>query len=178
MPPSSDYCHCRCGTRVAFLKDYISTNDELNFENKGIFTDMFNVEVPENDESYHQVVDGKTLVDTFCCNCRNRLGRKFIAVPQGCRFEQGQFLVILNKLSYTNGHDLDPYEEDLDQDGEVNVDQAGGPNDDNQDGGPNVDNQDGGRNDDNQDEGANEENAADNQLLVPNNGHIGRNGNI
>lgn len=75
-------------------------------------------------------------------------------------YEYKWLFCVRNKLSYTNGHDLDPYEEDLDQDGEENVDQAGGPNDDNQDG------------------GANEENAADNQLLVPNNGHIGRNGNI
>ncbi|XP_006350907.2 uncharacterized protein DDB_G0290685-like [Solanum tuberosum] len=178
---SSDYFHCRCGTRVAFVKDYVEIDEELTFVLQGIFTDMFNVEVPEN-ESYHQLLDGKTVVDTFCVNCMDRLGWKFIAVPQGSPYEEGQFLMMLDKLNYTNGQLSDPY--DLAGGAnEENVDQAGGPNEennDNQDGGANeenndnqagganqenADNQDGGANEennDNQDGGANQENA-DNQ---------------
>ncbi|XP_049409025.1 uncharacterized protein LOC125872352 [Solanum stenotomum] len=164
--PSSEYFHCTCGTRVAFLKDYVGTDDELPYVLKGIFTDMFNIEVPEN-ESYHQELDGNTVVDTFCVNCMDRLRWKFIAVPKGSRYEEGQLLMMLEKLTYTNDQILDPYEE--------NVDQAGGPNEENND------NQDGGENNDNQDGGAANEENADSQLLVPNgppNGHIGRNPNI
>ncbi|KAG5602967.1 hypothetical protein H5410_034337 [Solanum commersonii] len=157
--------------------------NELTCVLQGIFTDMFNVEVPEN-ESYHQLLEGNTVVDTFCVNCRDRLGWKFIAVPQGSRYEEGQFLMMLEKLTYPNGQNLDPYEENVDQDGgpsEENVDQDGGPNEENVDqaGGPNEENVDqagganeennnnqaGGANEENnnnQDGGANEENA-DNQ---------------
>ncbi|KAH0668369.1 hypothetical protein KY285_029575 [Solanum tuberosum] len=198
--PSFDYhFHCGCGSGVAFLKDYVGIDEELTCVLQGIFTDMFNVEVPEN-ESYHHELDGETLVDTFYVNCRDRLGWKFIAVPQGSPYQEGQFLMMLDKLTYTNGQILDPFEENVDQAGgpneenvdqdgganEENVDQVGGPNEennDNQDGGTNEennnDNQDGGANEenaDNQDGGTNEENA-DNQLLVPN-GHIDRNPNI
>ncbi|KAK4719954.1 hypothetical protein R3W88_018292 [Solanum pinnatisectum] len=123
--PSSDYFHCRCGTRVAFLKDYVGTDDELPYVLKGIFTDIL----------------------------------------------RSQFLMMLDKLTYTNGQILDPYEESVDQDGGA----ANEENNDNQDGGAANE-----ENNDNQDGGANEENA-DNQLLVPNglpNGHIGRNPNI
>ncbi|WMV35882.1 hypothetical protein MTR67_029267 [Solanum verrucosum] len=194
--PSSDYFHGTCGTRVVFLKDYVGTDDELTCVLQGIFTDMFNNEVPEN-ESYHQELDGNTVVDTFCVNCMDRLGWKFIAVPQGSRYEEGQFLMMLEKLTYTNGQILDPYEENVDQAGgpneENNDNQDGGAaneeNNDNQDGGAaneeNNDNQDGGaaneENNDNRDGGAANEENADNQLLVPNglpNGHIGRNPNI
>ncbi|KAH0667130.1 hypothetical protein KY285_028336 [Solanum tuberosum] len=191
---SSDYFHCRCGTRVAFVKDYVEIDEELTFVLQGIFTDMFNVEVPEN-ESYHQLLDGKTLVDTFCVNCMDRLGWKFIAVPQGSPYEEGQFLMMLDKLNYTNGQLSDPYDLRVDQVGganEENVDQAGGANEennDNQDGGANEennDNQDGGANEenaDNQDGGANNEENVDNQdgggdQPLVSNGHNDRNPNI
>ncbi|KAH0750045.1 hypothetical protein KY290_029277 [Solanum tuberosum] len=187
---SSDYFHCRCGTRVAFVKDYVEIDEELTFVLQGIFTDMFNVEVPEN-ESYHQLLDGKTVVDTFCVNCMDRLGWKFIAVPQGSPYEEGQFLMMLDKLNYTNGQLSDPY--DLAGGAnEENVDQAGGANEennDNQDGGANEennDNQDGGANQenaDNQDGGTNNEENVDNQdgggdQPLVSNGHNDRNPNI
>ncbi|TMW85653.1 hypothetical protein EJD97_022746 [Solanum chilense] len=170
--PSSDYFHCRCGTRVALVQDYVEIDEELTFVLQGIFTDMFNVVVPENDESYHQVLDGNTVVDTLCVNCRDRLGWKFIAVAQGSPYEAGQFLMMLDKLNYTNGQLLDPYELGGGPN-EDNVDQAGGANNaDNQDGGANnADNQDGGANNaDNQDGGGDQ--------LVVSNGHSDRNPNI
>ncbi|KAK6788124.1 hypothetical protein RDI58_016649 [Solanum bulbocastanum] len=191
--PSSDYFHCRCGTRVAFVKDYVEIDEELTFVLQGIFTDMFNVEVPLN-ESYHQLLDGKTVVDTFCVNCMDRLGWKFIAVPQGSRYEEGQFLMMLDKLNYTNGQLSDPYDLRVDQAGganEENVDQAGGANEENVDqaGGANEennDNQDGGANEENadsQDGGANNEENVDNQdgggdRPLVSNGHNDRNPNI
>ncbi|KAH0663351.1 hypothetical protein KY284_028282 [Solanum tuberosum] len=183
---SSDYFHCRCGTRVAFVKDYVEIDEELTFVLQGIFTDI----TPEN-ESYHQLLDGKTVVDTFCVNCMDRLGWKFIAVPQGSPYEEGQFLMMLDKLNYTNGQLSDPY--DLAGGAnEENVDQAGGANEennDNQDGGANEennDNQDGGANEenaDNQDGGANNEENVDNQdgggdQPLVSNGNNDRNPNI
>ncbi|XP_055831100.1 uncharacterized protein LOC129900200 [Solanum dulcamara] len=122
----------------------------------------FNVEVPEG-ESYHEVKDDMTLTDTYCIECRDRLGWKLIEVPQDCWYEEGQFLMMLDKLSYCNGQLLAhnqagcANEGNADQEGganEGNADQVGGTNEGNAD-------QEGGANElvpNDQDGGGNEEN--------------------
>ncbi|XP_055829432.1 protein yippee-like At3g55890 [Solanum dulcamara] len=183
--PSSDYFHCsRCSTRVAFIADYIEIDVELPYVPQGIFTKMFNVEVPEG-ESYHEVKDDMTLTDTYCIECRDRLGWKLIEVPQDCWYEEGQFLMMLDKLSYCNGQLLAhnqagcANEGNADQEGganEGNADQVGGTNEGNadQEGGANElvpNDQDGGGNEENvdQDGGGNEQDGVSNEQ-VPN-GH-------
>ncbi|XP_015078583.1 uncharacterized protein DDB_G0290685-like [Solanum pennellii] len=150
---SYDHLRCRCGRGVAFVKDLrINEGNTL----VGIFTHMFNVEVAPEHETC-QALEGKTLLDTFCVNCRAWLGWKVNAVSQGSRYEKGQFVMMMGKLTYANGQILDP---NVDQDGgdnNANNQDGGANNADNQNGGANnADNQDGGAN--NQDGGSDEEN--------------------
>ncbi|CAN4100940.1 unnamed protein product [Withania somnifera] len=128
--PSYNCIHCCiCRTRVAFIKDYIpNVNDLLS---GGYFSRVFNVEVPE-EERYHQVVDGKTLADTYCNQCGMLLGWKLIAISQPSKYyREGKFYMRLNKLIYWNDltllsfllggdHEQTPINKMLIKDGDAN----------------------------------------------------------
>ncbi|XP_055829134.1 uncharacterized protein LOC129898572 isoform X2 [Solanum dulcamara] len=171
--PSSDYIHCNmCKTRVALVQDYILTGNDL--VTAAFFNRLFNVEVSE-DEPYKKVIDGKTLAETYCVQCRNLLGWKLIAVSQpSINYREGGFYMRLDKLIYWNDVPLFDFlfggdnEQNADQHGdasEQNADQHGDANEqipNEQDLGANEQNadQDGDANEENvdQDGDANEEN--------------------
>ncbi|KAL3367201.1 hypothetical protein AABB24_011761, partial [Solanum stoloniferum] len=139
---------CRfCGTRVAFVEDYISINEIkhgikyiLRTLPGGIFKRVFNVllldKVNYNGITEVQSLFGTTVASANCGRCRTNLGWKFIAATPIMCFREGIFLMKLDRLRLCN-------EENADQDGDAN-EQA--PND-----------QDGDANE--QDLGANGENA-------------------
>ncbi|KAK4376014.1 hypothetical protein RND71_006691 [Anisodus tanguticus] len=74
--PSEKYIHCgMCRTRVAFIEDDIAVDVSTSLT-RGIYSKVFNVEVPADDLSYHQQENGNTLVDTYCVKCGMLLGHK------------------------------------------------------------------------------------------------------
>ncbi|KAH0659698.1 hypothetical protein KY289_028446 [Solanum tuberosum] len=150
---------CRfCGTRVAFVEDYISINEIkhgikyiLRTLPGGIFKRVFNVllldKVNYNGITEVQSLFGTTVASANCGRCRTNLGWKFIAAtPQIMCVREGIFLMKLDRLRLCN-------EENADQDLGVNGQNA------NQDGDANEqapNDQDGDANE--QDLGANGEN--------------------
>ncbi|XP_059302098.1 uncharacterized protein LOC132054033 [Lycium ferocissimum] len=141
--PSHEYIHCGiCRTRVAFVEDHIAT-DMSNSKPRRISSKVFNVEIPD-DMSYHEQVNGNTLVDTYCVRCRMLLGWKLIAVSHPSRHKLSYWNDPRHRLSYWNDE----------QDGGAN-EQA--PND--QDEGANEQNADQEQVPNEQDLAANEQNA-------------------
>ncbi|KAL3336052.1 hypothetical protein AABB24_032001 [Solanum stoloniferum] len=154
--PFVHYLHCRsCTTRVAIVQDYFPNLEILARVPAGLFTTVFSVQVAED----YRVIDGMTVADTYCVQCRNLLGWKIITVPQpSSSHTVGRFVMILNRLVCWNNVTL------LDLLLEGNNEQA--PND--QDGGADEEqdnDQNGGANEqvpNEQDLGSNEQNADQN----------------
>uniref|UniRef100_A0A3Q7H0I9 Protein yippee-like n=1 Tax=Solanum lycopersicum TaxID=4081 RepID=A0A3Q7H0I9_SOLLC len=117
---------CRfCGSRVAFMEDYISINEIkhgikfiLRTLPGGIFKRVFNVllldKVNYNGIIKVQSLFGTTVASVNCGQCRTNLGWKFVAGTQQNMFVmEGIFLMKLDKLRLCNV-------ENADQDGDAN----------------------------------------------------------
>ncbi|XP_055829130.1 uncharacterized protein LOC129898571 [Solanum dulcamara] len=173
--PFVNYLRCHwCRTRVALIQDYIPTVNDLVFA--GFFTRVFDVEVAQG-EQYHRVIDGMTLVETYCIECRNLLGWELIAVSQPSRSHRvGGFYMRLHKIiCWNNVTFLDtllrsnnvqaPNNQDGGADEEQDHDQNVGANEQNVDQDGDINEQDLGENEENadQDEHANEQDLGANE---------------
>uniref|UniRef100_M1DX48 Yippee domain-containing protein n=1 Tax=Solanum tuberosum TaxID=4113 RepID=M1DX48_SOLTU len=175
---------CRfCGTRVAFVEDYISivwiltlllellmdliaATPQIMCVREGIFLmKLFNVVVRDNVKN-HQRLLGTAVAKANCVQCGVTLGWKYIEVtPQNSLIREGKFLMILKKLCLWNDvpllhikkvQDLHTYEENADQDGatnEENVDQDGDMNEENVDQDGDINEHEVGANEQNVDQG-------------------------
>ncbi|KAH0750029.1 hypothetical protein KY290_029261 [Solanum tuberosum] len=128
---------CRfCGTRVAFVEDYISINEIkhgikyiLRTLPGGIFKRVFNVllldKVNYNGITEVQSLFGTTVASANCGRCRTNLGWKFIAAtPQIMCVREGIFLMKLDRLRLCNeenaDQDLGANGQNANQDGDAN----------------------------------------------------------
>ncbi|XP_049343390.1 uncharacterized protein LOC125807702 [Solanum verrucosum] len=140
--PFVHYLHCcSCTTRVAIIQDYFPNLEILARVPAGLFTTAFSVQVAED----YRVIDGMTVADTYCIQCRNLLGPKIITVPQpSSSHTVGRFVMILNRLVCWNNvtlldlllegnNEQAPNDQDGGADEEQDYDQNGGSNEQNAD---------------------------------------------
>ncbi|KAL3336057.1 hypothetical protein AABB24_032003, partial [Solanum stoloniferum] len=128
---------CRfCGTRVAFVEDYISINEIkhgikyiLRTLPGGIFKRVFNVllldKVNYNGITEVQSLFGTTVASANCGRCGTNLGWKFIAdTPQIMCVREGIVLMKLDRLRLCNEENADQElganRQNANQDGDAN----------------------------------------------------------
>ncbi|PHT46774.1 hypothetical protein CQW23_15932 [Capsicum baccatum] len=128
---------CFCETRVSFIEHYLPNAQDLVYG--GYFNKVFHVVVPNN-VNYRRVVDGNTLANVYCINCRILLGWELIAVAQPSQYYVvGRFFMRLKQIMYLSGVTLHDSlfgganeQAPNEQDGGA-IDQVGGVNEQNHD---------------------------------------------
>ncbi|KAH0663358.1 hypothetical protein KY284_028289 [Solanum tuberosum] len=96
---------CLCETRVAYIEDFIPNADDLVYG--GFFNRLLHYVVPINHQGYLEQLEGNSLLNIYCVQCRMRLGWQLVETTQQSEyFVVGRSFMKLELLIYQSGETL------------------------------------------------------------------------